>query len=338
MTFDGTSLETLVNDISQKTSVSPKMIYGNVDRAKMSGGWHDSERKALHEDYWGNLIFEEVQSSLSKGVTSFEELWEHINFHEFFKGSNRGKKIVNKSERWWNVQGLMNRSTNIMHRPAADFLFREEVEKVSPFVMNSMRRDRMLTLIRPYIQDDTAIIDLGSGWGRYSTLFARNFKGVDVFAGEISEAGRTTTQAISAYFSLGIKSFDFNYQSWNELIEVLKSLKDRHLVIFSNHSIEQVTYLNMSLFTDILSHCSDVQFVHVEPVGWQLTNERKSLDFSRPPKAKLGPNKGYNKNLAVILKQLSDDKKIKDLSAITNYLSFGNTRNSGTLLTYRGLE
>lgn len=239
------------------------MIYGDVDRAKMSDGWHDSERKAAHEDYWGNLVFKEVQESLLKGMSNFEELWEHINSHEFFKGSNRGKKVVRKFTRWGNLQSLTKQSTDIMHSPAADFLFREEIEKVSPFVMNSMRRDRMLTLIRPFIQEDTAIIDLGSGWGRYSTLFARNFGEVPVFAGEISEAGRMTTQAISAHFSLGIKSFDFNYQSWGELIKVLKGLEDRHIIIFSNHSIEQVTYLNMSLFTDILSQCSNVQMFNL---------------------------------------------------------------------------
>ena len=106
-------------------------------------------------------------------------------------------------------------------------------------------------------------------------------------------------------------------------------------MIFSNHSIEQVTYLQKALFDQILEQSQNIQFLHIEPVGWQVDQSSKALKHSTPPAKKLGEMGGYNKNLVWLVKALQMEGKIADLAIETNYVARHNIDNSGTKVSFR---
>ncbi|QDV11931.1 hypothetical protein CA51_18070 [Rosistilla oblonga] len=339
MDIENVSIDEITQNIQTQTSVSSESLLGTDRQNDLDKGWHDTDRKAIHEDYWGNVVYREAKARLDEGELSFDELWEHLNIHEFLEGSAAGRKAQAKSA----MRGLFTNTASentaasgaALHRNCIKFMHKGHVGDISPFSMCSLKRDRMLTLLSRFVKPGDAIVDLGSGWGRYSTLFAHRMRDVSIYAGEISEAGRATTKLISDHYSLGIGSFAFNYYEWNGLLSVLKECKRDRVVLFSNFSIEQATYINLDLYRDVLALGKQIQFVHIEPVGWQTLPSQDALRFSTPPARRLGPGQGYNKNLLVVVKKLADTDAIKDVNVEPNYIAFGNIRNSGTLLTFR---
>lgn len=333
-------LDQMIAHISDKTAVSAKMLRGEVDRMAMSEEWHDENRKLLHEDYWGKFILNYAQGLLEQEGVEFDEFWDNLNNHEFLEGSYLGKKLnvklksTAKKSLLYNIKKIIGQLDDD-RMLEIDCVFHNKLQRVEAFSQSNIKRLFMLSLMQGFTQTETIIVDLGSGWGRYSTLFANNIGNAKIYSGELSESGRACTKLISEYFSLDIEDFYFNYQEWDGLLSIIRKHKDKQIVIFSNHSIEQVTYLNKQLFEDILSAGNDIQFLHLEPVGWQLVTEEDSLQFTKPPEKDLGENGGYNKNLTVILKMLQDEGKIFDLNFSLNHFALVNSRNCGTLISYR---
>ena len=250
-----------------------------------------------------------------------------------------GRKLVKRQNRRKLISSIFSKNENAQNgavefEQCVQMLFKNRVQMVSPMLASRFMRDELLSLVGHHSKDCDVIIDLGSGWGRYSTLFADRFKGHKVYAGEISEGGRNVTKFINEQYNLGICSFQFDYQNWDGLNKILKKLADKRILIFSNHSIEQVTYLNKQLFYDILKSVKDVKFLHIEPVGWQVDQSKSILLQSTPPSDKLGPVGGYNKNFWIILKASEIGGKISSLAATINYIANDNLNNAGTKIVY----
>lgn len=196
------------------------------------------------------------------------------------------------------------------------------------------REAEVVDLFHPFIGDDTVLVDLGSGWGRISTLLKYKFPQLSVISAEISKAGRLCTEHISDQFGLGISPIEFNYLDWSVLFDHLKKRHAKNLVFFSNHSAEQVPYLNIQMFEDFLRLDGKIKFIHIEPVGWQMSGDAEVVKYSQAPERGLGERGGYNKNLLLIIQELRRRGLVEIDRMIPNYLAFETIRNSGSLIIH----
>ena len=333
------TIDEQIEFLSYQTKISRKNIYGNSNKFKNSDGWLPTQRKKIHEKYWRSLVLKELDKVLIDNQISFEDCWQNLNFVEFLDGSGDGKRLKRK---FINHNKLPKLFRNILFKyyneiyqmPAMDYLYEKKVQRISISESHNIKVKFFTDLLAPFYRKNCILLDLGSGWGRYSTLFARQFPNLRIFSGEISEAGRETTNKLSSKYNFNIKTFHFNYLNWSECMKIIKDTSVSDIIIFTNHSIEQVTYLNMDFFTDLAKIPKKIQFINIEPVGWQF----KKSKFSRPPSKRIGENGGYNKNLSLILLRLESDKILKINKVIQNYFALGNIYNSGTLLSYETIN
>lgn len=327
---------TTIEYLRARTAIAEEALLAPPPQDALAEEWRSAHRKGLHEDYWGRLILEFVEGQLGDAEELFE-LWDAINRHEALVGSSRGKKFTRRFEsplgRALRRVGP-NGDATVEQAFTFTWLFRGSEEQVSLVNANLLRREIYTGLIERHVDEGTAIIDLGSGWGRYSTLLASRFPGARVFSGELSESGRRVTQLLSERFDLGIHSFAFNYLDWGGLREVVERTEADRWVVFSNHSMEQVTYVDGGMFEFMLDASPDVRFLHVEPVGWQVASAGGESRCNAP-KTSLGPHGGYNKNLIWIVQDLLQRGRIHQLSVDVDHLAFGNPHNAGTKVEFR---
>lgn len=193
-----------------------------------------------------------------------------------------------------------------------------------------------LEAVAPLVDSDTLIVDLGSGWGRYSIAFCAAFPGIEVVSGELTASGRRSTALVAEKAKLPITSVPFDYYAHANIIDVVAASPRRNVVVFSSHSIEQVPYLDRAMFDDFLAlEGKRVTFVHIEPVGWQIAGPANDADMSRPPNAADGPYGGYNRNLFLIMLTLAGEGKVVIERAEPYYFAAINTRNTGALIVAR---
>ena len=333
------TIDEQINFLSYQTKILRENIYGNSNNFTNSDVWSPKKRKEIHENYWGSLVLKELDKVLINNQISFEDCWKNLNFIEFLNGSGDGKRLKRKFSThnklpkvFRNI--LFKHYNEIYQMPAMDYLYDKKLKKINLFESHKIKVKFFTDLLAPFYKKNCILLDLGSGWGRYSTLFASQFPNLKIFSGEISEAGRETTNKLSSKYDFNIKTFNFNYLDWNECIKIINDTSASNIIIFTNHSIEQVTYLNMDFFTDLCKIPKNIQFINIEPVGWQF---RKSK-FSTPPPKNIGENGGYNKNLSLILLRLESEKILKINKVIQNYFALGNVYNSGTLLSYETIN
>lgn len=303
--------------------------------ADLSEGWSSGARKAIHEDYWGETVLKFVKSRLSQ-PTDFISTWNQIQTHEYLEGSTKGLKFARRQKHW--ARSLLGRPRVDDHAelaaiPFLPFLFEKRVEEISLRVMGMLRQQIFCSLIAPHVKPGTALFDLGSGWGRHALMFAHAFPTLSVHAGELSQAGQATTQLLADHFNLRVRAFGFNYLKWQDLIDRVRACPEPNIIIFSSHSIEQVTFVDKAMWVALAAIGKSITFLHVEPVGWQIA-ANSSSPYSRPPLRDLGPMGGYNKNLIAIADALHDGGIVRDMSVIADFIALGNVANSGTLLRF----
>jgi hypothetical protein len=214
------------------------------------------------------------------------------------------------------------------------FLFRGKVEKISLRVLCHLRRQIFGGFPGPIRAEETALFDLGSGWGRHALMFAKAHPGLAVHAGEISAAGRAVTQTLAGHFGISVESFAFDYLDWQDMVARVEAVPQPEVVIFSSHAIEQVTFADLAMWERLAALPRRLRFFHLEPVGWQIA-QNAATPFSRPPKPAKPVNWGYNKNLIAIVDRLQATGLIRDLAVSLDHIAFGQTHNSGTLVTFR---
>ena len=329
---------TTIEHLRARTAIAEDALLAPPPQDTLAEEWRSAHRKDVHEDYWGRLILEFVEGRIGEASELFE-LWDAVNRHEALVGSSRGKKFAKRFDSTLG-RALRKVSPNgdVALEQAFTFawLYRGSEEQVSLANANLLRREIYTGLFERHVNEGTAIVDLGSGWGRYSTLLASRFPGARVFSGELSESGRKVTRLLSDRFDLGIHSFAFNYLDWSGLREVVEQAEADRWVVFSNHSMEQVTYVDGGMFEFLLDAAPDVRFLHVEPVGWQVASAGRESRCNAP-KAALGPHGGYNKNLIWIVQDLLQRGRIQQLSVDVDHLAFGNPHNAGTKVEFRSL-
>ena len=133
-----------------------------------------------------------------------------------------------------------------------------------------MARHMVADIVAEACGDDTRrIVELGSGWG--GNLFHLRSGGAppaaEFHAMEFTETGRQVTRMVAALdpeMKLSIHAFDYLRPDFSPLAAPLPT------VVFSNHSIEQITELGRGFFDALLAVPELQRVVHIEPVGWQL--------------------------------------------------------------------
>jgi hypothetical protein len=155
-----------------------------------------------------------------------------------------------------------------------------------------------------------AVVEIGAGIGRNLISFWLHGGPRDVpyIAYEITEAGRTSTNKfgeLSQGFDLRAHHFDLNAPDFSELPE-----GDGPLLVFTNHSIEQVPELRADVFRQLATLGRPVQAIHFEPVGWQIRKARGQADGQGSSQA-YADKHDYNRNFWPLLQGLHNDGVIE---------------------------
>lgn len=194
--------------------------------------------------------------------------------------------------------------------------------------------------------DTKRIIELGSGWG--TNLFYLWLGGAprsaDYVAMEYTEAGRAATQLLAGTepaLSMTVRPFDYHHPDLSEFRGNDKT------VIFTSHSIEQITTLSERLFSELLAIPGLHRVVHVEPVSWQLLDQRPigplvgALSRVVPPRLSLeldvrrrNRSTAYNQDLVGKLRGLEQAGRIRIERIAKNYVG-ANPLNPGTAIVWR---
>ncbi len=147
-----------------------------------------------------------------------------------------------------------------------------------------------------------SIIDLGSGPGYHLFWFwlAGGPRDARYMAFEITKVGRLCTELL-AKLGPGIRAsahaFDYYAPDYSPVPG-----GQRHIVVYTNGSIEQIGQLPEAALWDLTTKAKRVTFLHWEPVGWQIEDNPQHKERC----LKLG----YNENLWPMLKKWEAEKRI----------------------------
>ncbi|MDQ6437586.1 hypothetical protein RB623_26335 [Mesorhizobium sp. LHD-90] len=153
-----------------------------------------------------------------------------------------------------------------------------------PFYYPDVRAERYTTsTISPirYLmgcirKDTTAIVEFGSGW---STNLFQIYVGhgttrsasIGYHGAEYTIEGQECAKRLAQHDGkINYFAHSFDYRKPN--IAFLRKYTG-HILVFTRHSIEQVQTINPSLYEDLCSLRAQVTIVHIEPVGWQRSQE-----------------------------------------------------------------
>ena len=260
------------------------------------------ENKKAHDVIWGKIyIYAIEEANKDTKDDGLVEVWLNINISELME-SGLGK-----------------------NRQNVPYIF--ESAKCFDSLENCIHKKMsvLCDVIKNNITDNTdLIVDLGSGWGRNSVYLSNLFhKKVDFLACELSDSGRQCTDLIANKYDLPIETIPFNYYDNSNLLEVLKNRQISDILFFSNHSIEQISEIDISFFKSIISlPIKTINFVHLEPVGWQIENMPKNT------------NPLYNDNLISVLKKLEEENLITITRMQPNYFGLKHI-NTGALIEWK---
>ena len=142
-----------------------------------------------------------------------------------------------------------------------------------------------------------AVVELGSGDGRnlIELYYAGGPRGIRYYAGEIAASGIEVTTLLSELADgLDLVPFQFDLAEPD-----LRPVRETgRLFVFTNSAIEQVAFLPANFFSNLTSQADHVVGVHMEPIGFQLTNSPNQADHYLSGRNKV---RGYNLNMAKVL-------------------------------------
>ncbi len=187
----------------------------------------------------------------------------------------------------------------------ADFVCHGEEMKLLARSGYVFYRNAVADAVNAMVRKDTvAVIELGSGnsestfwvWGE-GRMRKQRF-----YACEFSEAGRRTARMIASLdprLKLEPRFFDYRAPDFSGI-----SFDKGHVIVFSTHSIEQVSEVPAALIEKLCAVAPSVTGLHFEPIGWQFDD--------RPERAFVQAHKerclefNYNTNFWSMLNGLQD--------------------------------
>jgi len=209
-----------------------------------------------------------------------------------------------------------------------------------------MARRMVADIVAEACGDDTRrIVELGSGWG--GNLFHLRSgsapPAAEFHAMEFTETGREVTRMLAHLdpeMKLSIHPFDYHHPDFSPLAASLPT------VVFSNHSIEQITELGRGFLDSLLAVPGLQRVVHIEPVGWQLDDGGGSgalgglLSRFLPPTIswradfrRRARQKAYNIDLLPQLRALEREQLIAIERILPDHIG-ANPLNPGTIIVW----
>jgi hypothetical protein len=257
---------------------------------------NDTTQKPGYETYWGQMTNFLKMNDFE--YNSIKEEWEHLNLFEQKDAQEHYKKIL--------IENKIIETNN-----------GKEYLKIKSNYISSK--------INSLITDETdCIVELGSGWGRNvisNSFINPNWK---IYGGELTEEGQNSlSHFIKKYNLSNVNSFNFNWCDVSNFYNLFKNKNYKEIIIYSVHSIEQVSYLDIEQFKKILSLPFKIKFFHVEPCSWQWAPPRKIS--------------GWNENFKEVLDTLEKQNLIKNLNADVNgcKLNLIGSGAEGVSITYK---
>jgi len=251
-----------------------------------------------YENYW-NIIFSDIKK---KNKFELNDIFD-INFN---------KEIINVEKVIY--KGEIIHINNI----------RTEKEKY-------FNLSRQYTLNEKNINNYDLIIELGSGWGRNIFYYINkyNLKNTKIISGEYADSGCNAQKFIKNKFfnEHDLDIYNFDYNNSDSFFENIKG-KYNNVLVMTFWSIEQVTNLNDNFFNNLLNINAKIKCVHIEPIGWQISNKSLMKENIN------GPRNYYNKNLYKKLTELEKSNKISINKNILDFFNFGCVESCGTLVEW----
>ncbi|MGH6933710.1 MAG: hypothetical protein ACREEE_14905 [Dongiaceae bacterium] len=189
------------------------------------------------------------------------------------------------------------------------------------------------------------IIELGSGWGGnlFRLWLAGGPRNAEYVGCEYTEAGRDVNRLFARTEpNLRMTNLAFDYTKPD--LSMLRT--QERTILFTCHSIEQITTIDEKLFDEMLALPNLHKVVHLEPVGWQIAKDSPfraapdvlswivppgvshEIDFRRRAR-----RHGYNTNLVPLLRELERRGRIR-IERIQKNLLGSNLLNPGTLIVW----
>jgi hypothetical protein len=236
---------------------------------------NDTTQKPGYETYWGGI----TQFLTKNEFSSLKGAWESTNLFEQKDAQNHYRQLV-----------IDGKNVNVDNG--------EEYLKVkSEYISNK---------ITSLITNKTdCVIELGSGWGR--NIISNHLLNPEweLHGGELTDEGqKSLNYFIKKYNLSNVNSFYFNWCDVSSFYELFKDKEYKEIIIYSIHSIEQVSNLDVEQFRKILSLPFKIKFFHVEPCSWQWAPPRKI--------------NGWNENFKEVLDILEKENLIKSLNVDVN--------------------
>jgi hypothetical protein len=180
----------------------------------------------------------------------------------------------------------------------------------------SVVAESVIDRVRP---DTTKIIETGSGWGEHLCNIFLEGGPIEAtyYALELEEEGRNCALLLAALepmLRLEARYFDYVAPDYSSLPR-----DDAHTILMTVHSVEQVANIHPDCIRSALELGRDVTGIHVEPVGWQLSEEKDWSPISRTHHERCMSQR-YNTNLWTLLKGFEEEKLIRILDVRKNFV------------------
>jgi hypothetical protein len=189
------------------------------------------------------------------------------------------------------------------------------------------RRELIVRVLARACGSDTGmVVELGSGWGQnLIDLYLGGGPRVPYYALEPTAEGRACTEFLAALApELELSAFGFDF----ERPEYDLPRGNEHVLVFTCHSIEQITELPSAAITGLFGLGKRVTGVHFEPITWQL-GDGSGTGAAREHARR----KRYNKNLWPLLRELADAREIEIDSVVPDIVGL-KPHNPATLVIW----
>jgi hypothetical protein len=194
--------------------------------------------------------------------------------------------------------------------------------------MTGARRDLIQRILLDACTPETdLVVELGSGGGiNLLNLWLWGGPRASYYALEPAASGRETTELLAALepdIELSTAAYDYERPSY-----AVVPTGNNHAVVFTIHSIEQVTELPREAITGLFDLGVKVTGVHFEPVGWQVLDEPDAASHEYALRQR------YNRNLWALLQELAAEGALTVDTVVPDL--FGDKyKNPGTLIVWR---
>lgn len=218
------------------------------------------------------------------------------------------------------------------------------------FVPPGVHGKAMVDLIRRRLPTETeVVVEFGSGVGQNLVRLALESGRRDIryIACELTDSGRKVTDVMAGLMpGHTFETVPFDYNNWD-----LSFLNDGAQVFaFTHFSIEQISEIKAEFFSDLISRCSSLSMMHLEPCGWQRFVKLRAW-YDHADQSGTKPNHqitvaeeqssrnaafwaiqhSYNRNLLEIMAALEKAGQVKIQEQIFDYFG-SNPFHPGTLI------